>query len=326
MDPQPSHLFLKVHGAALGVEGAGLSAFHLADIWPRSLDKQAGGLGWERCRWTLRQQPQTVAYPAAPSGLGPGLYPGLGFWDLPTRGYDYRVPDCRIPRSGTCSGLSGLQQVLPCSLVKLGSKATRQERWPPLGVIQSFPAPQGLPGGPQSLQVGGPCSRRAPPQTRQDPRDACCHLHADLLRTGLDGGPGHELPRGSQLHLLGGREAGGLSERFESSSARRAGDPLWPLLGPVLMALSLLAGTGKVPYQFTTLGQATTEFSKPLDGSGLFKNNPGTHLFCITPLFSPIAGQLGHPTGLSATSRVSWSLPSPQSPLAEDACPTPPPS
>lgn len=89
------------------------------------------------------------------------------------------------------------------------------------------------------------------------------------------------------------------------------------------MALSLLAGTGKVPYQFTTLGQATTEFSKPLDGSGLFKNNPGTHLFCITPLFSPIAGQLGHPTGLSATSRVSWSLPSPQSPLAEDACPPP---
>ncbi|XP_006044959.4 tripartite motif-containing protein 29 isoform X1 [Bubalus bubalis] len=36
-----------------------------------------------------------------------------------------------------------------------------------------------------------------------------------------------------------------------------------------------LKGTGKVPYQFTTLGQATTEFSKPLDGSGLFKNNPG---------------------------------------------------
>lgn len=87
------------------------------------------------------------------------------------------------------------------------------------------------------------------------------------------------------------------------------------------MALSLLAGTGKVPYQFTTLGQATTEFSKPLDGSGLFKNNPGTRLFCITSLFSPTAGQLGYPMGLSATSRVSWSLPSPQSPLAEDACP-----
>lgn len=129
------------------------------------------GSGGRRCRWTLRQQPQTVAYPAAPSGLGPGLYPGgLGFWDLPTRGYDYRSPDCRIPRSGTCSGLSGLQQVLPCSLVrKLGSKATRQERWPHLGVIQSFPAPQGLPGGPQSLQVGDLAPRRAPPQTHQTP-------------------------------------------------------------------------------------------------------------------------------------------------------------
>lgn len=56
------------------------------------------------------------------------------------------------------------------------------------------------------------------------------------------------------------------------------------------MALSLLAGTGKVPYQFTTLGQATTEFSKPLDGSGLFKNNPGTRLFCITSLFLPQQG------------------------------------
>ncbi|XP_037063472.1 tripartite motif-containing protein 29 isoform X2 [Peromyscus leucopus] len=36
-----------------------------------------------------------------------------------------------------------------------------------------------------------------------------------------------------------------------------------------------LKGTGKTPYQFTTLGQATAEFSKPLDRSGLFKNNPG---------------------------------------------------
>ncbi|GAB1294102.1 Tripartite motif-containing protein 29 [Apodemus speciosus] len=36
-----------------------------------------------------------------------------------------------------------------------------------------------------------------------------------------------------------------------------------------------LKGTGKAPYQFTTLGQATAEFSKPLDRSGLFKNNPG---------------------------------------------------
>lgn len=222
--------------------------------------------------------------------------------------------------TGTCSGLSGFQQVPPCSLVKLGSKATRQERWPPLGVIQSFPAPQHLPGSPQSLQVGGPCSKRAPAQIHQDPQDTCCHLHADLLRAGLDGGPGHGLPRGSHLHLLWGCR-GGLSKCFESSSDCGTCDPLWPLLGPVLMALSLPAGTGKVPYQFTTLGQATTEFSKPLDGSGLFKNNPGTHLFCITPLFSPTAGQLGHPTGLSATSSVSWPLPSPQRPLAEYACP-----
>ncbi|EDL95265.1 tripartite motif protein 29 (predicted), isoform CRA_a [Rattus norvegicus] len=40
-------------------------------------------------------------------------------------------------------------------------------------------------------------------------------------------------------------------------------------------SFSLKAGTGKAPYQFTTLGQATAEFSKPLDRSGLFKNNPG---------------------------------------------------
>ncbi|XP_077914995.1 tripartite motif-containing protein 29 isoform X5 [Halichoerus grypus] len=40
-------------------------------------------------------------------------------------------------------------------------------------------------------------------------------------------------------------------------------------------SFSLKAGTGKAPYQFTTLGQATREFSKPLDGSGRLKNNPG---------------------------------------------------
>ncbi|XP_051012214.1 tripartite motif-containing protein 29 isoform X1 [Acomys russatus] len=40
-------------------------------------------------------------------------------------------------------------------------------------------------------------------------------------------------------------------------------------------SFSLKAGTGKAPYQFTSLGQATAEFSKPLDRSGLFKNNPG---------------------------------------------------
>ena len=49
---------------------------------------------------------------------------------------------------------------------------------------------------------------------------------------------------------------------------------------------SLPAGTGRVPYQFTTLGQAITEFSKPLDVSGLFKYRPGTCLFDIPPAFS----------------------------------------
>ncbi|XP_036884434.1 tripartite motif-containing protein 29 isoform X4 [Sturnira hondurensis] len=40
-------------------------------------------------------------------------------------------------------------------------------------------------------------------------------------------------------------------------------------------SFSLKAGTEKFPYQFTTLGQATTEFSKPLDSNGLFKNHSG---------------------------------------------------
>ena len=181
-------------------------------------------------RWTPRQQPQTVAYPAALSGLGPSLYPGWDSGIYPQGDMTRGSQTAGSPGQGcdgTCSGLSGFQQVLPCSLVKRGSKATKQERWPPLGVIQSFPAPQHLPGGPQSLQVRGPCSRRAPPQIHQDPWDTCCHLHADLLRTGLDGGPGHGLPSGSHLHLLWGCW-GGLSEHFKSSSARRTGDPSGP--------------------------------------------------------------------------------------------------
>lgn len=55
----------------------------------------------------------------------------------------------------------------------------------------------------------------------------------------------------------------------------------------LLTPLSLPAGTGKAPYQFTTLGQATAEFSKPLDRSGLFKNNPGTHLLPTPFLLLP---------------------------------------
>ena len=58
-------------------------------------------------------------------------------------------------------------------------------------------------------------------------------------------------------------------------------------------------------------------------GPSIIIHLPSEYYFVIkvTSLFSPTAGQLGYPLGLSATSRVSWSLPSPQSPLAEDACP-----
>lgn len=88
----------------------------------------------------------------------------------------------------------------------------------------------------------------------------------------------------------------------------------------LLMPLSLPAGTGKVPYQFTTLGQATTEFSKPLDTSGLFKNNPGTCLFLIPPLSLPQwAG--GILWGFTATSTVFWFL-LPRAPWNKDGCST----
>lgn len=99
-------------------------------------------------------------------------------------------------------------------------------------------------------------------------------------------------------------------------------DSRWPLpdQGVLLMPLSLPAGSGKAPYQFTTLGQATTEFSKPLDGSGRFKNNPGTGL-CSLPFSLPQQGRwdtlwgslplLGHPG------------PPPQSCWKRDASPLP---
>ncbi|XP_014596785.1 tripartite motif-containing protein 29 isoform X2 [Equus przewalskii] len=62
------------------------------------------------------------------------------------------------------------------------------------------------------------------------------------------------------------------SRVWEYSSTIQNSDDLPAVQGSSSFSLK---GTGKVPYQFTTLGQATTEFSKPLDGSGLFKNNPG---------------------------------------------------
>ncbi|XP_044242427.1 tripartite motif-containing protein 29 isoform X2 [Ursus arctos] len=62
------------------------------------------------------------------------------------------------------------------------------------------------------------------------------------------------------------------SRVWEYSSTIQSSDD-----GPAVQGSSSfsLKGAGKAPYQFTTLGQATTEFSKPLDGSGRFKNNPG---------------------------------------------------
>ncbi|XP_023382015.1 tripartite motif-containing protein 29 isoform X1 [Pteropus vampyrus] len=63
------------------------------------------------------------------------------------------------------------------------------------------------------------------------------------------------------------------SRVWEYSSTMQSSDDLPTVQGS--SSFSLKAGTGKVPYQFTSLGQATTEFSKPLDTSGLFKNHPG---------------------------------------------------
>lgn len=96
--------------------------------------------------------------------------------------------------------------------------------------------------------------------------------------------------------------------------------PSGPSWDQPLMPLSLPAGTRKVPYQFTTLGQATTEVSKPLDGSGLFKNNPGTCLFSL-PFSLPQQGRwdflwgslplLGHPGPSSPESPGRGMQPSP---------------
>ncbi|XP_057347163.1 tripartite motif-containing protein 29 isoform X3 [Manis pentadactyla] len=63
------------------------------------------------------------------------------------------------------------------------------------------------------------------------------------------------------------------SRVWEYSSTIQNSDELPAVQGS--SSFSLKAGTRKVPYQLTTLGQATTKFSKPLDGRGLFKNNPG---------------------------------------------------
>ncbi|XP_051704631.1 tripartite motif-containing protein 29 isoform X2 [Oryctolagus cuniculus] len=62
------------------------------------------------------------------------------------------------------------------------------------------------------------------------------------------------------------------SRVWEYSSSVQSSDDLPAVQGSSSFSLK---GTGKSPYQFTTLRQATAQLSKPLDGSGLFKNDPG---------------------------------------------------
>ncbi|XP_060035889.1 tripartite motif-containing protein 29 isoform X2 [Erinaceus europaeus] len=62
------------------------------------------------------------------------------------------------------------------------------------------------------------------------------------------------------------------SRVWEYTSSIQSSDDQPPVQGNSSFSLK---GSGKVPYQFTTLGQATSEFSKPLDVGGPFRNNPG---------------------------------------------------
>nr|XP_031299350.1 tripartite motif-containing protein 29 isoform X2 [Camelus dromedarius] len=80
------------------------------------------------------------------------------------------------------------------------------------------------------------------------------------------------LTKEKNFNNLYGTKGNYTSRVWEYSSTVQNSDDLPAVQGSSSFSLK---GTGKVPYQFTTLGQATTEFSKPLDGSGLFKNNPG---------------------------------------------------
>ncbi|XP_070239305.1 tripartite motif-containing protein 29 isoform X1 [Bos mutus] len=80
------------------------------------------------------------------------------------------------------------------------------------------------------------------------------------------------LSKEKNFNNLYGTKGNYTSRVWEYSSTIQSSDDVPAVQGSSSFSLK---GTGKVPYQFTTLGQATTEFSKPLDGSGLFKNNPG---------------------------------------------------
>ncbi|XP_062949975.1 tripartite motif-containing protein 29 isoform X2 [Cynocephalus volans] len=88
------------------------------------------------------------------------------------------------------------------------------------------------------------------------------------------------------------------SRVWEYSSSIQNSDDLPAVQGSSSFSLK---GTGKAPYQFTTLGQATAEFSKPLDHSGLFKNNPGypSLIRSQTPKAQPQSWKSGKQTLLS---------------------------
>ncbi|XP_038520248.1 tripartite motif-containing protein 29 isoform X1 [Canis lupus familiaris] len=112
------------------------------------------------------------------------------------------------------------------------------------------------------------------------------------------------------------------SRVWEYSSTIQSSDDLPAVQGSSSFSLK---GTGKVPYQFTTLGQATTEFSKPLDGSGRFKNNPGT---CLSSLPFSLLQQGRRDILWGSLPFLGCPGPPPQSSL-EDGCiahpaPTPP--
>ncbi|XP_073922635.1 tripartite motif-containing protein 29 isoform X1 [Castor canadensis] len=89
------------------------------------------------------------------------------------------------------------------------------------------------------------------------------------------------------------------SRVWEYSSTIQNSDDLPAVQGS--SSFSLKAGTGKGPCQFSTLGQASAEFSKPLDRSGLFKNNPGypSLMRSQTPKAQPQTWKSGKQTLLS---------------------------
>ncbi|XP_068926149.1 tripartite motif-containing protein 29 isoform X1 [Petaurus breviceps papuanus] len=86
------------------------------------------------------------------------------------------------------------------------------------------------------------------------------------------------------------------SRVWEYSSSIQSSDDLPVVQGS--SSFSLKAGSGKVPYQFTTLGQASTEFSKQLDG-GLFNTGYPSIIRSQSPKAQPQTWKSGKQTLLS---------------------------